>query len=83
MRALSSWLKRRNWSPKQVQCFIPTPGSVATAMFYGGIDPEGNPLYVARSDKERMAQHYLLTGGSPADARQKGRRRAGTAQKRT
>ncbi len=62
MRRLAAWLKKRNWRPRQVQCFIPTPGTVATAMFYAGIDPDGKALHVARTDKERMRQHYLLTG---------------------
>lgn len=60
MRELGKWLQSRRWSPRQVQCFIPTPGTVATAMFYAGIAPDGTPLYVARSDKERLRQHHLL-----------------------
>ena len=67
MRALCAWLKRRNWSPRQVQCFIPTPGTVATAMYYCGLSPLGEPLYVARSDKERLEQHHLLLGGKKED----------------
>lgn len=63
MRELAAWLRKRNWRPQQVQCFIPTPGTVATAMFYAGVSPDGSPLYVARSDKERMRQHFCLTGG--------------------
>ena len=62
MRELSRWLKKRNWSPRQVQCFIPTPGTVATAMFYAGKDPDGNPIPVAKTDAERMRQHYILLG---------------------
>lgn len=60
MRALADWLKKRNWRPQQVQCFIPTPGTVATAMFYAGITPDGQPLAVARSDADRLRQHGLL-----------------------
>lgn len=61
MRELRAWLKRRGWSPQQVQCFIPTPGTVATAMFYAGIDPAGNPIPVARTEADRRRQHELLT----------------------
>ncbi len=68
MRQTAAWLRRRNWRPQQVQCFIPTPGTVATAMFFSGRDPEGNPLFVARSDAERLAQHRLLLGESPGRA---------------
>ncbi len=64
MRELAGWLRKKNWQPQQVQCFIPTPGTVATAMYYAKITPTGEPLYVARSDKERLRQHYLLTGQS-------------------
>ena len=60
MRALADWLKKRNWRPRQVQCFIPTPGTVAAAMFHAGIDTEGRPIYVARSDRDRMRQHRIL-----------------------
>ena len=65
MRALSLWLRRKNWRPQQVQCFVPTPGTVATAMFYARTGPDGKPLLVARSDKERLRQHSLLTGDCP------------------
>lgn len=60
MRELARWLKERGWKPQQVQCFIPTPGTVATAMFYAGIDPGGQPIFVAKSDADRLRQHHLL-----------------------
>ena len=60
MRKLARWLAERGWSPQQVQCFIPTPGTVATAMYYAGIDPGGNAIYVARTDAERLRQHRIL-----------------------
>ena len=60
MRRLGAWLKKKNWSPRQVQCFIPTPGSVATAMYYAGIAPDGSAIHVARTDKERLEQHHAL-----------------------
>ncbi|MCC6695670.1 MAG: YgiQ family radical SAM protein [Candidatus Hydrogenedentes bacterium] len=60
MRALAEWLRERGWKPQQVQCFIPTPGTVATAMYFAGIDPKGKPIPVARTDKDRMRQHYML-----------------------
>jgi uncharacterized radical SAM protein YgiQ len=60
MRALARWLGSRGWKPRQVQCFIPIPGAVATAMFVAGITPDGKPLYVARTDEERLRQHRIL-----------------------
>ena len=62
MRELGRWLSARHWSPKQVQCFIPTPGTVATAMFYAGVDTHGAPIFVARTDAERRRQHAILLG---------------------
>jgi uncharacterized radical SAM protein YgiQ len=63
MRALAGWLKARGWKPRQAQCFIPVPGTVATAMFYAGIDLEGRYIKVARTDAERLRQHAILTEG--------------------
>jgi len=60
MRELARWLKQRGWRPQQVQCFIPTPGTVATAMYWAGIDPDGKPIHVARTDAERLRQHRIL-----------------------
>ncbi len=60
MRELAQWLKQRGWRPRQVQCFIPTPGTVATAMYYAGVDEKGNPIPVARTDRDRMRQHHIL-----------------------
>lgn len=62
MRELSEWLFRRGWRPQQVQCFIPTPGTVATAMYAAGIDPSGNKIPVPRSDRDRLVQHHILLG---------------------
>ena len=76
MQELSAWLKSRGWKPQQVQCFIPIPGTVAAAMYYGGIDPEGNQIPVARTDAERRRQHELLLGAGPVTgAGRRGRKR--------
>lgn len=62
MSKLSVWLRSKGWKPQQVQAFIPTPGTVATAMYYAGIDTQGHPLTVARTDAERIRQHRILIG---------------------
>jgi uncharacterized radical SAM protein YgiQ len=62
MQALRGWFRQRGWNPQQVQCFIPTPGTVATAMFFAGCDPDGRPIHVARTDREREDQHAALVG---------------------
>lgn len=67
MRELSDWFKQRGWRPQQVQCFIPTPGTVATAMYCGSIDPAGKHIPVARTDAERLRQHGILSGTSIRD----------------
>ncbi len=63
MRALGRWLAARGWKPRQVQCFIPIPGAVATAMYVAGITPDGKPLYGARTDEQRLRQHRILSPG--------------------
>jgi uncharacterized radical SAM protein YgiQ len=60
MRTLAAWLRARHWKPRQVQCFIPLPGTVAAAMFYAGIDTAGRPIPVARTDAARLRQHRIL-----------------------
>ena len=60
MRTLAHWLRQRNWNPRQTQCFIPTPGTIATAMFYCGKNEAGEDIYVARTDAQRLRQHGLL-----------------------
>ena len=60
MTTLSRWLRSQGWKPQQIQCFIPTPGTVATAMYHAGIDPDGASIHVARTDAERLRQHYIL-----------------------
>jgi uncharacterized radical SAM protein YgiQ len=73
MRQLAQWLSGKGWKPRQVQCFIPAPGTVATAMYYACIDADGQPIYIAKTDAERLRQHRLLvptassgTGGARA-----------------
>jgi len=63
MRELGRWLAARHWTPRQVQCFTPTPGTLATAMFYTGTDAKGHSIPVARTDAERLRQHHILLKG--------------------
>ena len=83
MRTLSRWLRQRHWNPQQTQCFIPTPGTIATAMFYCQRDETGEPIYVARSDAQRMRQHYILMPSTQdEDAPSRPRPRVGAADNR-
>ena len=61
------YLKKTGFVPDQVQDFYPTPGSLATAMYYTGYNPhrEGadghlEKVYVARGGHERRLQRALL-----------------------
>ncbi|WP_320170099.1 YgiQ family radical SAM protein [Maridesulfovibrio sp.] len=75
MRMLSSWLAARGWRPRQVQCFIPTPGTIATAMFHCGKDPDGNSIFVAKTDAMRLKQHRILIPDPGKDPRAGGKNR--------
>lgn len=67
MRALGDWLRSQGWKPEQVQCFIPLPGTAAAAMFHAETDMDGKPIYVAKTDADRLRQHAILmpTRGRP------------------
>jgi uncharacterized radical SAM protein YgiQ len=66
MVELAQWLKRKGKRPRQVQDFIPTPMSVAAAMYYSGYDPlKMEPVYTARGLKEKRLQKALLLYWNP------------------
>ncbi|PLX78043.1 MAG: YgiQ family radical SAM protein [Desulfuromonas sp.] len=55
------FLKRHGLRVEQVQEFTPTPGSLATCIYYTGTDPlSGEPVHVPRNPKERRLQKALL-----------------------
>ncbi|MBX2798283.1 MAG: YgiQ family radical SAM protein [Myxococcales bacterium] len=61
MVELALWLKAQGYRPRQVQDFIPTPMSVASAMYWTGIDPlTGEEVPVARGLREKKLQKALL-----------------------
>lgn len=58
---LAVFLKEHNYKIRQVQDFIPTPGTISTAMYYTGINPlTGEAVYVAKSKEEKAMQRALL-----------------------
>jgi uncharacterized radical SAM protein YgiQ len=64
---LALYLKRRGIRPRQVQDFIPTPMSMATAMYYTGLDPFTRaPVYTARDLRDKKLQKALLLYWDPA-----------------
>jgi radical SAM superfamily enzyme YgiQ (UPF0313 family) len=62
MAALARALRAAGWRPRQVQGFIPTPGTVATAMYWSGVDP-GRPaerVEMPRALADKLRQHRML-----------------------
>jgi radical SAM superfamily enzyme YgiQ (UPF0313 family) len=58
---LALTLKKIGIQVEQVQDFTPTPGTIATCMFYSGFDPmTGKRVYTATSDREKGLQKSLL-----------------------
>jgi uncharacterized radical SAM protein YgiQ len=58
---LALYMKQQQLRPRQVQLFMPTPGTISTAMYVSGIDPYTKvKLPIARGGKERSRQRALL-----------------------
>ena len=55
------FLKRHHLRVEQVQEFTPTPGTLATCIYYTGKDPfTGKEVHVPRSEREKRLQKSLL-----------------------
>ncbi|MEM9694578.1 MAG: YgiQ family radical SAM protein [Myxococcota bacterium] len=82
MVELALYLKKRNMRPRQVQDFIPTPMSMATCMYYTGLDPfSGEPVYTAKTLRDKRLQKALLLYWDPShhDEAREALRKAGRA----
>ncbi|MFR6292132.1 MAG: YgiQ family radical SAM protein [Peptococcaceae bacterium] len=63
---LAEYIRDIGYNPEQVQDFIPTPGSMATAMYYSGYDPRTmEPVYVPRDPHEKAMQRALMQYRNP------------------
>ena len=63
---LHDFLRDNNWRPQQVQDFTPTPMTLATDMFYSGIDPTTmEPLPVDRDLDAKRMQKALIRWADP------------------
>ncbi len=63
---LAEFIRDSGHYPEQVQDFIPTPGSAATAMYYSGIDPfTGKNLFVAKNVYDKAMQRALMQYKNP------------------
>ena len=66
METVYDYLKDKGWNLQQVQAFIPTPMTLATAMYWTGLNPMSmKPLYVAKEWKDRKIQQALLQPHKP------------------
>jgi radical SAM superfamily enzyme YgiQ (UPF0313 family) len=58
---LAEYLHETGFVPDQVQDFYPTPGTLATAMYWCEKDPlTGEDVYVAKTMREKKMQRALL-----------------------
>jgi len=58
---LAEYLRDVRYTPEQVQDFIPTPGSLSTAIYYSGVHPySGEKVMVVKNAEQRRMQRALL-----------------------
>jgi uncharacterized radical SAM protein YgiQ len=60
MKTVDEFLNRRNWSPQQVQDYIPLPMTMGAAMYYCGKSADGETIQVNRGLAERRPQMNVL-----------------------
>lgn len=61
MKILAQETKRMNYRPEQVQDFTPTPMTLATTLFYTGINPYTHQsVFVARSQQDKKEQNQYF-----------------------
>ena len=61
MKQLAEKCKQMHYRPEQVQDFTPTPMTLATTMFYTGLNPYTmEPVYVARTKEEKQKQNSFF-----------------------
>ncbi len=63
---LAEWLNKQGHMPEQVQDFYPTPGTLATCMWYTGIDPRTmKPVFVPKTPHDKAMQRALMQWRKP------------------
>jgi uncharacterized radical SAM protein YgiQ len=66
MEKVYNYMQSKGWRLQQVQAFIPTPMTLATAMYWTGIDPmTKKPLFIAKEWRDRKIQQALLQPHKP------------------
>jgi uncharacterized radical SAM protein YgiQ len=58
--ALTEYLVRRRWRPRQVQDFVPVPLTLSTAMYVSQQDAGGKEIHVPQGRREKRLQAALL-----------------------
>ncbi len=69
MKVVDDYLNANNWSPQQVQDYIPLPMTMGGAMYYTGCAPDGTPITVNRGLAERRDQINVLKRVRPGSRR--------------
>ena len=70
MAELAAETRQLNFHLEQVQDFTPTPMTMATEMYYTGINPEtGEKVYVARTMRDKEAQRKFFFWYKPEERR--------------
>ena len=68
MQQLAERCRQLHYRPEQVQDFTPTPMTLATTMFYTGLNPYTmQPVYVARSKEEKQKQNNYFFWWKPQE----------------
>ena len=63
---MAEYLRDTHFIPEQVQDFYPTPGTLATAMWYTGLDPmTGKKIHIPSEPEEKAMQRALLQYNRP------------------
>ncbi len=71
MAELAAELKQLGYYPEQVQDFTPTPMTLATAIYYTGVDPYTmKQVYTARNPEEKKAQQRFFFYYKPENRNQ-------------
>jgi radical SAM superfamily enzyme YgiQ (UPF0313 family) len=66
MKQLAEKCKQMHYRPEQVQDFTPTPMTLATTMFYTGLNPYTmEPVYVARTKEDKQKQNSFFFWWKP------------------
>ena len=69
MQQLAERCRQLHYRPEQVQDFTPTPMTLATTMFYTGLNPYTmQPVYVAKTREEKQKQNSYFFWWKPQES---------------